>query len=31
GFAGYFNATLYKDVFLRTEPSTATPKLKTWY
>ncbi|XP_045831547.1 protein arginine N-methyltransferase 1.5-like [Trifolium pratense] len=31
GFAGYFNATLYKDVFLRTESSTATSKLKTWY
>ncbi|GAU15165.1 hypothetical protein TSUD_09030, partial [Trifolium subterraneum] len=30
GFAGYFNATLYKDVFLRTEPSTATLNLKTW-
>ncbi|KAK2453009.1 protein arginine N-methyltransferase 1.5 [Trifolium repens] len=31
GFAGYFNATLYKDVFLRTEPSTATQNLKTWF
>ncbi|XP_027332888.1 protein arginine N-methyltransferase 1.5-like [Abrus precatorius] len=31
GFAGYFDATLYKDVRIGTEPSTATPKVFTWY
>jgi hypothetical protein len=31
GFAGYFDATLYKDVHLGTEPSKATPDLLSWY
>jgi hypothetical protein len=31
GFAGYFDATLYKDVHLGTEPSKATPDLFSWY
>ncbi|XP_061364320.1 protein arginine N-methyltransferase 1.5-like isoform X2 [Gastrolobium bilobum] len=31
GFAGYFNATLYKDVHLGIEPSTATPNVFTWF
>ncbi|WJX16365.1 Protein arginine N-methyltransferase 5 [Trifolium repens] len=30
GFAGYFDATLYKDVHLGTEPSKATPDLLSW-
>ncbi|XP_004498609.1 protein arginine N-methyltransferase 1.5-like isoform X4 [Cicer arietinum] len=30
GFAGYFNATLYKSVLFGTEPSTMTPNLNTW-
>ncbi|KAK7320731.1 hypothetical protein VNO77_30468 [Canavalia gladiata] len=29
-FAGYFDATLYKDVHIGTEPSTATPEVFTW-
>jgi len=31
GFAGYFNATLYKDVCLSTEPSTHTPEMHSWF
>jgi protein arginine N-methyltransferase 5 len=31
GFAGYFDATLYKDVHLGTEPSKAMPDLLSWY
>ncbi|KAG6399474.1 hypothetical protein SASPL_140955 [Salvia splendens] len=31
GFAGYFNATLYKDVHLGIEPSTATPNMFSWF
>ncbi|KAK4490880.1 hypothetical protein RD792_001595 [Penstemon davidsonii] len=31
GFAGYFDATLYKDVHLGIEPSTATPNMFSWY
>ncbi|XP_027332876.1 protein arginine N-methyltransferase 1.5-like [Abrus precatorius] len=31
GFAGYFDATLYKDVHLGIEPSTATPTVFTWF
>ncbi|PNY13591.1 arginine N-methyltransferase, partial [Trifolium pratense] len=30
GFAGYFDATLYKDVHLGTEPSKATPDVFSW-
>ncbi|XP_073223968.1 protein arginine N-methyltransferase 1.5-like isoform X1 [Cicer arietinum] len=30
GFAGYFDATLYKDVHLGTEPTKATPGVITW-
>ncbi|KAF7137514.1 hypothetical protein RHSIM_Rhsim07G0173800 [Rhododendron simsii] len=30
GFAGYFDATLYKDVHLGIEPSTATPNMFSW-
>lgn len=31
GFAGYFDATLYKDMHLGNEPSRATPGVFTWY
>lgn len=31
GFAGYFDSTLYKDVHLGIEPSTATPNMFSWY
>ncbi|KAJ4826141.1 Protein arginine N-methyltransferase 1.5 [Turnera subulata] len=31
GFAGYFDAKLYKDVHLGTEPSTATPNMFSWF
>ncbi|XP_061364312.1 protein arginine N-methyltransferase 1.5-like, partial [Gastrolobium bilobum] len=31
GFAGYFDATLYKDVHLGTEPSKATPDVFSWF
>lgn len=31
GFAGYFDATLYRDVHLGIEPSTATPNMFSWY
>lgn len=31
GFAGYFDAMLYKDVHLGIEPSTATPNMFSWY
>jgi protein arginine N-methyltransferase 5 len=31
GFAGYFDATLYKDVHLGTEPSKAMPDVLSWY
>ncbi|OAY67846.1 Protein arginine N-methyltransferase 5 [Ananas comosus] len=31
GFAGYFDATLYKDVHLGIEPSMATPNMFSWY
>ncbi|XP_065849543.1 protein arginine N-methyltransferase 1.5 [Euphorbia lathyris] len=31
GFAGYFDAELYKDVHLSIEPSTATPKMFSWF
>ncbi|XP_020527079.1 protein arginine N-methyltransferase 5 isoform X2 [Amborella trichopoda] len=31
GFAGYFDATLYKDVHLGIEPSTATPNMFSWF
>lgn len=31
GFAGYFDAVLYKDVHLGIEPSTATPNMFSWY
>ena len=31
GFAGYFDASLYKDVHLGIEPSTATPNMFSWY
>ncbi|POO03787.1 Protein arginine N-methyltransferase PRMT [Trema orientale] len=31
GFAGYFDATLYKDVHLGIEPSTATPSMFSWF
>lgn len=30
GFAGYFDATLYKDVHLGMEPLTATPNMFSW-
>lgn len=30
GFAGYFDAVLYKDVHLGIEPSTATPNMFSW-
>ncbi|KAK7852411.1 protein arginine n-methyltransferase 1.5 [Quercus suber] len=30
-FAGYFDATLYKDVHLGIEPSTATPNMFSWF
>ncbi|KAF3325605.1 protein arginine N-methyltransferase 5 [Carex littledalei] len=31
GFAGYFDAVLYKDVHLGIEPSTATPNMFSWF
>ncbi|KAH9303190.1 hypothetical protein KI387_014773, partial [Taxus chinensis] len=31
GFAGYFDATLYKDIHLGIEPSTATPNMFSWF
>ncbi|KAH6788310.1 SHK1 binding protein 1 [Perilla frutescens var. frutescens] len=31
GFAGYFDATLYKDVHLGIEPSTCTPNMFSWF
>ncbi|KAH9759946.1 protein arginine N-methyltransferase 1.5 [Citrus sinensis] len=31
GFAGYFDAMLYKDVHLGIEPSTATPNMFSWF
>ncbi|WOG82041.1 hypothetical protein DCAR_0101200 [Daucus carota subsp. sativus] len=31
GFAGYFDATLYKDVHLGMEPLTATPNMFSWF
>ncbi|KAF7817197.1 protein arginine N-methyltransferase 1.5 [Senna tora] len=31
GFAGYFDATLYEDVHLGIEPSTATPNMFSWF
>ncbi|XP_027075061.2 protein arginine N-methyltransferase 1.5 [Coffea arabica] len=31
GFAGYFDATLYKDVHLGIEPSTATSNMFSWF
>ncbi|XP_031374612.1 protein arginine N-methyltransferase 1.5 isoform X2 [Punica granatum] len=31
GFAGYFDAKLYKDVHLSIEPSTATPNMFSWF
>ncbi|XP_074564500.1 protein arginine N-methyltransferase 5 [Curcuma longa] len=31
GFAGYFDATLYKDVHLGIEPSTLTPNMFSWF
>ncbi|KAF3446026.1 hypothetical protein FNV43_RR11204 [Rhamnella rubrinervis] len=31
GFAGYFDATLYDDVHLGIEPSTATPNMFSWF
>ncbi|XWS70630.1 hypothetical protein CRYUN_Cryun03dG0063200 [Craigia yunnanensis] len=31
GFAGYFDATLYKDVHLGIEPSMATPNMFSWF
>ncbi|XP_054788673.1 protein arginine N-methyltransferase 1.5 isoform X2 [Prosopis cineraria] len=31
GFAGYFDATLYNDVHLGIEPSTATPNMFSWF
>ncbi|KAK7320728.1 hypothetical protein VNO77_30465 [Canavalia gladiata] len=31
GFAGYFDATLYKDVHLGIEPSAVTPNVYTWH
>ncbi|KAL6011743.1 Protein arginine N-methyltransferase 5 [Asimina triloba] len=30
GFAGYFDATLYKDVHLGIEPTSATPNMFSW-
>ncbi|GKA22946.1 protein arginine N-methyltransferase 1.5 [Tanacetum coccineum] len=30
GFAGYFDAVLYKDVHLGIEPTTATPNMFSW-
>lgn len=31
GFAGYFDAVLYKDIHLGIEPSTATPNMFSWF
>lgn len=31
GFAGYFDAILYKDVHLGIDPSTATPNMFSWF
>jgi protein arginine N-methyltransferase 5 len=31
GFAGYFDAVLYKDVHLGIEPLTATPNMFSWF
>ncbi|XP_047326833.1 protein arginine N-methyltransferase 1.5-like [Impatiens glandulifera] len=31
GLAGYFDAVLYKNIHLSTEPSRATPDLSSWY
>lgn len=31
GFAGYFDATLYKDIHLGIEPSMATPNMFSWF
>ncbi|XP_057813500.2 protein arginine N-methyltransferase 1.5 isoform X1 [Cryptomeria japonica] len=31
GFAGYFDSTLYKDIHLGIEPSTATPDMFSWF
>lgn len=31
GFAGYFDAILYKDIHLGMEPSTATPNMFSWF
>ncbi|KAL2896686.1 Protein arginine N-methyltransferase 5 [Bienertia sinuspersici] len=31
GFAGYFDATLYKDVHLGIEPTMPTPNMFSWY
>ena len=31
GFAGYFDAVLYKDVILSTHPMTHTPGMASWF
>lgn len=31
GFAGYFDSTLYRDIHLGIEPSTATPNMFSWF
>ena len=31
GFAGYFDAELYKDVHLSILPATATPNMFSWF
>jgi hypothetical protein len=31
GFAGYFEAVLYKDVTISTHPATHTPKMLSWF
>ncbi|XP_062164136.1 protein arginine N-methyltransferase 1.5 isoform X1 [Alnus glutinosa] len=31
GFAGYFDAILYKDIHLGIEPTTATPNMFSWF
>ena len=31
GFAGYFTAELYQDVFYSTEPAKHTPGMQSWF
>ena len=31
GFAGYFTAELYQDIFYSTNPETHTPNMHSWF